>query len=471
MVLGDINAYGEEDPIDILRAGGLTKLVTATDSYVFNGQTGSLDHALVTSSLLAQVTGAAKWNINSAEPITLDYNDAILSSGENPAEDRNDTSLYQANPFRSSDHDPVLVGLNLTPSNKAPTAVNLTNTVTAIAENTSTTIRLKVADINVVDDGRGVNVLSLSGSDASIFELDGNALFVKANTNFNFEAKSTYDVTVAVDDAKVGNSPDAIVNFALAVTDINEAPTAVNFVNSFTNLAENTSTTARLKVADITVTDDALGTNVLSISGSDANFFELDGNAVYLKANTALDFETKTSYNISVNVNDASFGSTPTASANLMIGISNVNEAPTVTGEIVSTGQNTGNPVNSITIDLADNLTDPDANGLAGALLNVTSTNDGAIANIDQAARLITFTPTAGFSGTASFKYTITDAGGLTSNEASVFVEVGKIITGSNKEEVLLGNNGNDYISAGNGKDMIFGQVVMIRYLATMAKI
>jgi predicted extracellular nuclease len=113
MVLGDLNAYGEEDPIDILRAGGLTKLVTSTDSYVFDGQTGSLDHALVTSSLLAQVTGAAKWNINADEPIILDYNDDVLTSGEAAAEDRNDTSLYQANPFRSSDHDPVLVGLNL----------------------------------------------------------------------------------------------------------------------------------------------------------------------------------------------------------------------------------------------------------------------------------------------------------------------------------------------------------------------
>jgi uncharacterized protein len=113
MVLGDLNAYGEEDPIDILRAGGLTKLVTSTDSYVFDGQTGSLDHALVTSSLLPQVTGAAKWNINADEPITLDYNDDVLTTGEAVAEDRNDTSLYQANPFRSSDHDPVLVGLNL----------------------------------------------------------------------------------------------------------------------------------------------------------------------------------------------------------------------------------------------------------------------------------------------------------------------------------------------------------------------
>jgi uncharacterized protein len=113
MVLGDLNAYGEEDPIDILRAGGLTKLVTSTDSYVFDGQTGSLDHALVTSSLLPQVTGAAKWNINADEPIILDYNDDVLTTGEAAAEDRNDTSLYQANPFRSSDHDPVLVGLNL----------------------------------------------------------------------------------------------------------------------------------------------------------------------------------------------------------------------------------------------------------------------------------------------------------------------------------------------------------------------
>ncbi|MCY7335371.1 MAG: hypothetical protein LH613_04010 [Chamaesiphon sp.] len=69
----------EEDPIDILRAGGLTKLTTTTDSYVFDGQTGSLDHALVTSSLLAQVTGAAKWNINSSEPIVLDYRTHLRS--------------------------------------------------------------------------------------------------------------------------------------------------------------------------------------------------------------------------------------------------------------------------------------------------------------------------------------------------------------------------------------------------------
>jgi len=228
MVLGDLNAYTEEDPIDVLRAGGLTRLTTATDSFVFQGQTGSLDHALVTSSLLAQVTGAAKWNINADEPITLDYNDDVLTAGEAAAEDRNDTTLYAPTPFRSSDHDPVLVGLNLVPVNAAPTAIALTNTVTTLAENTSTTTRIKVADISVTDDGLGTNVLSLSGADASLFELDGTALFLKANTDLNVEVKPSYAVAVNVDDATIGSTPDASASFTLNLTNVNEAPVAAN---------------------------------------------------------------------------------------------------------------------------------------------------------------------------------------------------------------------------------------------------
>ena len=118
MILGDLNAYSEEDPIDILRAGipatgSFTKLNT-DDGYLFGGQVGSLDHAMVNPALFAQVSNAAKWNINAFEPISLDYNDNILTSGESSATGiNNDTSLYVADPFRSSDHDPVLVGLSL----------------------------------------------------------------------------------------------------------------------------------------------------------------------------------------------------------------------------------------------------------------------------------------------------------------------------------------------------------------------
>lgn len=104
ITIGDYNAYGEEDPMDILIAGGLKNVLTDTYSYVFNGQSGSLDHALVTNTLISNVTGAEKWHINSDEPIIKDYNQEF-----------NQTYVYSPDAYRSSDHDPVLVGLNLQP--------------------------------------------------------------------------------------------------------------------------------------------------------------------------------------------------------------------------------------------------------------------------------------------------------------------------------------------------------------------
>ena len=95
----------------------------------------------------------------------------------------------------------------------------------------------------------------------------------------NFEAKPSYSVTVNADDSTVGGNPDASQVFTLTVTDLNEAPTAVAFANTTTTIAENTDTSAGLKVADIVVTDDALGTNVLTLVGADAGFFEIWGRS------------------------------------------------------------------------------------------------------------------------------------------------------------------------------------------------
>ena len=74
LVIGDLNSYTEEDPIDILRAGGLINLDNDGYSYVFNGQAGSLDHALATPSLAAQIAATSVWHINADEPRILDYN-------------------------------------------------------------------------------------------------------------------------------------------------------------------------------------------------------------------------------------------------------------------------------------------------------------------------------------------------------------------------------------------------------------
>ncbi len=112
--MGDYNAYYEEDPMDVLRAAGYKTLSSATSySYQFSGQIGSLDHAVSSDSLNKYVTGIEKWNINAAEPVYLEYNDSINDGGGDVV--NNFARYYSPNAFRSSDHDPVLVGLRLQP--------------------------------------------------------------------------------------------------------------------------------------------------------------------------------------------------------------------------------------------------------------------------------------------------------------------------------------------------------------------
>ncbi|PPK92100.1 hypothetical protein CLV92_11765 [Kineococcus xinjiangensis] len=103
VAMGDFNAYTREDPMEVLREAGLTDLGERFDpghhSYVFDGLSGSLDHALATAELTAKVTDAAHWNINSAESVAYQY------SG--------DPALFAADPYRASDHDPLIFGVDL----------------------------------------------------------------------------------------------------------------------------------------------------------------------------------------------------------------------------------------------------------------------------------------------------------------------------------------------------------------------
>ena len=100
-------------------------------------------------------------------------------------------------------------------------------------------------------------------------------------------------MTVEVDDASVRSTPDDTVGQAITITDVNEAP-SLSLTNTVRTLAEDTDTSSSVKVADIVITDDALGTNTLSLSGADAALFEMvGGTELHLKAGTTLDFETQ----------------------------------------------------------------------------------------------------------------------------------------------------------------------------------
>ena len=101
--------------------------------------------------------------------------------------------------------------------NVAPTSVVLSSSSVVLDEDTPTTSRQKLADIQVTDDGNGINSVSLSGPDAAMFEVFGTELFLKAGVSLNVNVQSSYAMTVNVaDNSLVGSSP-VTTQFALTV--------------------------------------------------------------------------------------------------------------------------------------------------------------------------------------------------------------------------------------------------------------
>lgn len=108
LIIGDLNAYAQEDPVTAIKTAGYHNLLESLQSnqtaysYVFDGAAGYLDHALANAALAPQVKAAAEWHINADEPRALDYNTEFKSPGQI-------VSFYAADAYRSSDHDPLLI--------------------------------------------------------------------------------------------------------------------------------------------------------------------------------------------------------------------------------------------------------------------------------------------------------------------------------------------------------------------------
>jgi hypothetical protein len=117
LIIGDLNSYAQEDPIVALLDAGYIDLldVFAPEgvmpyTYTFSATQGYLDYALADEELFPTVTGAAAWNINADEVPAIDYQ--LSTDGRFRTADVAER-FYDDSAFRSSDHDPVLVGLNL----------------------------------------------------------------------------------------------------------------------------------------------------------------------------------------------------------------------------------------------------------------------------------------------------------------------------------------------------------------------
>jgi uncharacterized protein len=180
LIMGDLNSYAQEDPIDTLKAGGFTNLIQQfvgagnfAYSYTFQGQSGYLDHALANASFAAQIVDAAEWHINADEPIGRDYNDDVPTTNENPLEVRQ-PYLYQPNAYRSSDHDPVIVGVfapnaNTPEPSETPVVTSTpdeTGTATATVETTATMDMTSTPDATVTAESTTAPTLAPTSTTA-----------------------------------------------------------------------------------------------------------------------------------------------------------------------------------------------------------------------------------------------------------------------------------------------------------------
>ncbi|MDX2211883.1 MAG: DUF3616 domain-containing protein [Oculatellaceae cyanobacterium bins.114] len=421
VVAGDLNDFEFSNPLTILEDNGalntLIETLPANERYTYNfqGNAQTLDHILVSDNLLTNLSGFDVVHFNS------EFADQI------------------------SDHDPIVARFNLPVPNAAPTAVNLTNTVTTLAENTSTNNRIFVADISVTDDSLGTNGLSLSGTDAGFFEIDGNQLFLKANTALNFEGKPSYAVTVNADDVTVGNTPDASTNFTLNLTNVNETPVAVDDSVSTTDL--------QAVVISVLANDDDVDANdplVIDSFTNPANgSLVKNGNNTFTYTPTT-GFEGSDSFTYTLKdvgglTSTATVSITVTQGANLIIG-TNGNDNLTGTNRADEIRALAGN--DTLNGGLAADI-------LKGGLGNdtyIVDAGDVIVENLNEGTDLVR----------SSISWTLADnVENLTLTGSAAINGTGNdlanVLTGNSASNTLSGLGGNDTLDGQTGNDVMFG--------------
>ena len=105
LLVGDFNSYSQEDPIKALEAAGWERVSGAGEaSYVYAGRSGSLDHVFANAAAKPLLAGVTSWAVNAQESIAFEYSRAGMNAH---------LAIEADNPYRSSDHNPELIGLTL----------------------------------------------------------------------------------------------------------------------------------------------------------------------------------------------------------------------------------------------------------------------------------------------------------------------------------------------------------------------
>jgi len=212
LIVGDLNSYDMEDPIDVLLDGGYTDLLAqfvgeTAYGYLFDDQFGYLAYALASSGLANAVTGATAWHINADEPDILDYDMSFKQDAQD--------ALYEPNAFRSSDHDPVIVGLDLADDESPTIEVSVTPNVLWPANHKYVDVEATVTVADDSDPAPTFALVSVTSNEPDNGDEDGNTvddIVIVDQTHFRLRAERSglgtgrvYTITYGATDA-AGNT-------------------------------------------------------------------------------------------------------------------------------------------------------------------------------------------------------------------------------------------------------------------------
>lgn len=192
LMMGDFNSYLNEDPTVVLETAGfesLLKRMPANDrfTYVFSGETGALDHGYASTSMRSQVTGVGVWHINADEPPVIDYNTEFKT------DDR-----YAATPYRASDHDPIILGVSLTPD--AALELPILNAIIPPAGQVSVVYGLTVTDALASNSAR-TSTVSINWGDATPATVLLSTVTTPAAVTHSFATSGSFTLTITLTDS------------------------------------------------------------------------------------------------------------------------------------------------------------------------------------------------------------------------------------------------------------------------------
>ena len=254
--------------------------------------------------------------------------------------------------------DRITVTINVTEVNETPTTTTPpvftdgTSTTRSVAEHTASEQNIGAA-VAATDADNNTLTYTLSGTDAGSFSIVSTTGQLQTSAALDYETKLEYTVTVSVSDSKGGTDS---ITVTINVTDANEAPTFTEGDSTTRSVAEHTDSGTNIGAA-VAATDANNDPLTYTLGGPDAASFEIVSTDGQLQTKAALDYETKTSYSVTVSVSDGNGGSD---SIDVTINVTDANDPP-----VFDDGESTTRTVaehTSTNIDIGAAIAATDAN-------------------------------------------------------------------------------------------------------------